>query len=210
LLNAVYCKVRIVFTIERGGPLPLLGIGKKQEPEAKEEAPEELPDLPQGAENAEPAQGAKEQAVPDELPPVDAAAGGELAPDELPPVTDAAGTSSDVAPQSDDRRLYFSSMLQKLHEEGLKSTKLTSPSANLLSDMKKHWKQQKKSEEIDAMRQKVADSLTPLQKLEQEWVALQDDIDQKKKQLHEKEDEIRKLADEAKTLATKAEKMKPK
>jgi hypothetical protein len=71
--------------------------------------------------------------------------------------------------------------------------------------MKKHWKQQKRQDNIDDMRKKVAESLTPLQRLEQEWVALQDDIEQKKKMLHDKEEEIRKLAEEAKALALKAE-----
>jgi Skp family chaperone for outer membrane proteins len=96
-------------------------------------------------------------------------------------------------------------MLQKLQQDGVKSTKLTSSSANLRSDMKKHWKQQKRQDNIDDMRKKVAESLTPLQRLEQEWVALQDDIEQKKKMLHDKEEEIRKLAEEAKALALKAE-----
>ena len=186
--------------------MALLGLGKKQEPETKEEVPEELPDLPQTAENApQDAQEAQGE-VPDELPPTEV---GELAPDELPPVTDA-GLGPELAAQADDKRLYFSQMLQKLHEEGIKSTKLTSPTANILSDMKKHWKQTKRSEELDAMRQSVADSITPLQKLEQEWVSLQEEIDQKKKQLHEKEEAIKKLAEEAKTLAVKAEKMKTK
>lgn len=204
--------------------MPLLGIGKKTEAEApKEEVPEELPDLPQtgdapaeaGAAGAEaaPQEGAEGAAAPDELPPLDPSASpaspGDLAPDELPPVEGGAIPSpgDEVAPGADDRRLYFASMLQKLHEEGVKSTKLTSPSVNLLTDMKKHYKQVKKEEAKTAMQQELADSLTPLQKLEQEWVTLQEDIEQKKKMLHEKEAEIRKLAEDAKSLAAKAEKM---
>ncbi|MBN1543974.1 hypothetical protein JW898_00765 [Candidatus Woesearchaeota archaeon] len=181
--------------------MPLLGLGKKQEPEKPAEVPDELPDLPQTASNA-PAQDGE---IPDELPPIDQ----ELAPDELPPVIER-GTATELSGQGDDKRLYFSSLLQKLHADGIKSTKLTAPSANLLADMKKHWKTRKRSEEIDAMKQKVADSLTPLQRLEQEWVALQEDIELKKQQLHEKEEEIRKLAEEAKNLAAKAEKMNSK
>ncbi|MBW2972574.1 hypothetical protein KY359_06060 [Candidatus Woesearchaeota archaeon] len=185
--------------------MPILGLGKKQEPQKAEDVPDELPDLPQTARAAQ-TQQAPDAGAPDELPPLDQ----ELAPDELPPMTDdmAAEAGAGLAPQSNDRRLYFSAMLQKLHEEGIKSTKLTTPSANLLVDMKKHWKQRKKEEEIESMKQMVADSLNPLQKLEQEWVALQDDIEQKKKLLHEKEEAIRKLAEDAKNLAVKAEKMK--
>ena len=96
--------------------------------------PDELPDLPQKAENA-PEQGNAQQGAPDELPPAEAPAGDavatELAPDELPPVADA-DTSSEVTPNLDDRRLYFSNLLKKLHEEGVRSTKLSAPSANLL------------------------------------------------------------------------------
>jgi hypothetical protein len=187
--------------------VPLLGIGKKQEPEKQEEVPEELPDLPQAAENAPDAgPDAQVQAAPDELPPVDAPSSGELAPDELPPVTDELSDQGVELP-TDDKRLYFSTMLQKLHEDGLKSTKLTTPSVNLLSDMKKHWRDKRKSDQVDAMRQQIAESLTPLQKLEQEWVALQEDIDQKKKMLHEKEEAIKKLAEEARSLAVKADKI---
>jgi hypothetical protein len=193
---------------KRGGQLPLLGIGKKTEPEnadaAKQDVPDELPDLPQaeGAPPAENAEAAPEAAVPDELPPA-----ADLAPDELPPVTEL-GAAPEPDIQADDRKLYFSSMLQKLHEEGVKSTKLTSTSANLLTDMKKHWKAQKRTAEMDGMMKKVAESITPLQKLEQEWVALSEDIEQKKKILHEKEDQIKKLAEDARSLAMKADRMK--
>jgi hypothetical protein len=184
------------YSNNRGSGLGVLDTFKKKDPaQPQQEVPEELPDLPQGAAPAQ-------EAAPDELPPV-----GELAPDELPPVGAGIG-SSDLASQQDDRRLYFSTMLQKLHEEGIKSTKLTSPTANLLTDMKKHWKQRKRVEEIDAMRQKVAESLTPLQRLEQEWVSLQEEIEIKKQLLHEKEEEIRKFAEQAKTLALKADSMK--
>lgn len=174
--------------------MPIFNLGKKPEAEQKQ-VPDELPDLPQGV-AANTQQAAAQQSVPAELPPVD------LAPDELPPV-DVGGTPE--LAQGEDKRLYFSMMLQKLNEEGVKSTKLTVPTANLLTDMKKHWKQQKKTDEIQAMRQKVAESITPLQRLEQEWVALQEDIEMKKDLLHQKEEEIRKLAEEAKMLALKAE-----
>jgi hypothetical protein len=182
--------------------LGVLDTFKKKDPaQPQQEVPDELPDLPQGAANA-PAQEAAAQPAPDELPPI------ELAPDELPPVG-AGSAPGELSAQSDDKRLYFSMMLQKLHEEGIKSTKLTAPTANLLSDMKKHWKQRKKVEEIEAMKQRVAESITPLQRLEQEWVSLQEDIEMKKQLLHEKEEEIRKLAEQAKTLAVKADSMKP-
>ncbi|MBW2997844.1 hypothetical protein KY349_05885 [Candidatus Woesearchaeota archaeon] len=199
--------------------MPLLGIGKKkeegQQPAQQQEVPDELPDLPQKAENAPEQASDAQQGAPDELPPAEApvgeAAGTELAPDELPPVADA-DTTSEVAQGLDDRRLYFSNLLRKLHEEGVKSTKLTAPSVNLLSDMKKHWKTQKRSEEIDAMNKKVEQCITPLQRLEQEWIAIHDEIESKKTLLHEKEDEIKNLAENLKQTAAKAEKMglKPK
>lgn len=185
--------------------MPLLGIGKKQQQEATADAlevPDELPDLPQESGVAD----AETVSAPDELPPAELPPAGDLAPDELPPVTDP-GIQGDNPPQEIDRRLYFSNLLQKLNEEGIKSTKLTTPSANLLSDMKKHWKIQQKEARKDEVNRQLAESLTPLQKLEQEWVALQEDIEQKKKALHAKEDEIKKLAEEAKSLAAKAQKM---
>ena len=199
----------------------MLGIGKKkeegQQPAQQQEVPDELPDLPQKAENA-PEQGGAQQGAPDELPPAGTpaetpaeAAGAELAPDELPPVADV-DTTSEVAQSLDDRRLYFSNLLKKLHEDGIRSTKLTSPSVNLLSDMKKHWKAQKKSEEIEAMNKKVEQCITPLKKLEQEWISIHDEIEAKKALLREKEDEIKKLAEDLKQTAAKAERMglKPK
>ncbi|MBW2964493.1 hypothetical protein KY363_03460 [Candidatus Woesearchaeota archaeon] len=177
--------------------MPLLGIGKKQETKEAQtsEVPDELPDLPQDSSSAADA--------PDELPPVDEPLPGQdLAPDELPPVDEPTALGA----SGDDKKLYFSSLLQKLHEEGLKSTKLTAPSANLLSDMKKHWKDQKAAAERDAMLQEVAQSIDPLQRLEQEWVALQEDIENKKRLLQEKEEQIRQLADKAKSAALKAQK----
>lgn len=191
----------------------MLGIGKKkeagQQPAQQQEVPDELPDLPQKAENA-PEQGGDQQGAPDELPPVEVPADG-LAPDELPPVTDV-DTNSEISQGLDDRRLYFSNLLRKLHEEGVRSTKLTSPSVNLLTDMKKHWKVQKRSEEIEAMNRKVEQCITPLQRLEQEWITLHDEIESKKALLHVKEDEIKKLAEELRQTAAKAENMglKPK
>lgn len=186
----------------------MLGIGKKSAQDGQEsgsqdaaEVPEELPDLPEQPENSP--ESSIGDAVPDELPPAD------LAPDELPPVDDAAA-APDLSHPGDDKRLYFSSLLQKIHEEGLKSTKLMVPTANLLSDMKKHWKEQKRTEEVDAMMQKVTESLTPLQRLEKEWVALNDDIEQKKQLLRQKEAEIQKLAEEARLMAAQAERMKSK
>ena len=195
--------------------MPLLNIGKKKQeaqPAQQQEVPDELPDLPQGAENAPEQALGDAGEVPDELPPAEAVgaeAGADLAPDELPPVEDAGAAveGSEAGVHAEDRRLYFSNLLQKLQEEGLKSTKLTAPSANLLSDMKKHWKQQKKFEEIDAMNRQVAESIAPLQKLEQEWVVLQGEIERKKELLHAKEVEIRDLAEELKRNASKAEKM---
>ncbi len=182
--------------------MPLLGIGKKQEPaQAPAEVPDELPDLPQAE---APAEAGADMDVPDELPPAELSPVEDLAPDELPPVGDM-GVADQGATQGIDRRLYFSNLLQKLNQEGIKSTKLTSPSVNMLSDMKRHWKLQKKEAEKDEMNRMLADSLTPLQRLENEWVALQEDIELKKKQLHDKEEEIRKLAEEAKALALKAE-----
>lgn len=176
--------------------MPLLGIGKKQESKEvqKADVPDELPDLPQDSSGTADA--------PDELPAVDSLLPGELAPDELPPVEEPTA----LATPGDDKRLYFSSLLQRLHEDGLKSTKLTAPSANLLSDMKKHWKDQKAAAEREAMLRDVAQSIDPLQKLEQEWVALQEDIELKTKLLQEKEEQIRQLSEKAKTAALKAQK----
>jgi len=178
--------------------MALFNISKKSESEKKEEVPDELPDLPQAAENNQTMQNSN-STIPAELPPV------ELAPDELPPVG-GLGVMPGSPLQDFDKRSYFSGVLQKLQEEGVKSTKLTASSANLLGDMKKHWKQVKKQGEIDAMKQKVLESLTPLQELEQEWISLQEDIEQKKRLLHEKEEKIRVLAEEARNLALKAEK----
>jgi hypothetical protein len=175
--------------------LPILGLGKKPE-QKKEDAPDELPELPQAS-----ALGQTSQAVPDELPMPEPS----LAPDELPPVGGGLGPADATG---DDKRLYFSIMMQKLHDEGLKSTKLMSPTANLLVDMKKHWKQRKKADELDEMMRKVGESINPLQKLEQEWVSLQDEIEEKKRMLSEKEEAIKKLVEEARSLAIKAESMK--
>lgn len=179
--------------------MALLGLGKKSEDKPKEEVPEELPDLPDDLSSDENTPGE----APDELPPA------ELAPDELPPVGEISQPIGS-RPSVDDQRLYFSSMLQKMHDEGISATKLMVPSANLISDMKKHWKKQRKEMQIDEMMQKVQDSITPLQRLEQEWVALHDEIEDKRQQLREKEDAIRKLAEEARSVALKAQKMSPK
>jgi len=180
--------------------LALLGLGKKPVTEKKEEVPDELPDLPQGSSKQV---SAPDKTVPDELPPVQQS----LAPDELPPV---AGfeTGAEINVKPGDRRYYFAQLLQKLHDEGLKSTKLSSPNANLLVDMKKHWKQQKKLEEAEDMVQKVANTIAPLQKLEEEWSALYDEIETKKQLLQQKEEEIRHLSEELKETASKAEKMR--
>ena len=193
----------------------MLNLGKKKEEEQpQQEVPDELPDLPQTAENPqgsaqEAAPAASDQAVPDELPPADIPTDGaqpELAPDELPPVTQV-DSATEGAQVIDDQRLYFSQLLQKFQEEGLKSTKLITPSVNLVADMKKHWKKLKKTEEIEAMNKKVEENIAPLQKLEQEWIAIHDEIEAKKKLMHEKEEEIRKLSENLKQIALKAEKM---
>jgi hypothetical protein len=195
--------------------LALLGIGKKKEPEAaKEEVPEELPDLPkdEGAAEAAPEQAAEQPAeqeggVPDELPDA-----GDLSPDELSPIPSgepSIDTNAKLETDPLDRKLYFSQLLQKFHEDGLKSTKLVSPSADLLSDMKKFWKEKKKSEQLDAMRQKIKIDIEPLQKLEKEWADLREDIEQKKKLLREKEKSIQSLVEELKTLARKTERAGP-
>jgi hypothetical protein len=190
--------------------LALLNIGKKKEPEQPPEVPDELPDLPQEAENTvESAADAQEQVVPDELPPV-AELPAELAPDELPPVSEVGAdleAPSEAVQGVDDKRLYFSQLLQKLHDEGLKSTKLTTPTANLFADMKKHWKVRKRSDEIDDMNRQLQDSINPLQKLEQEWVSLSDEIDAKKKALHEKEEQIKQFAEDLKRRAVKVKKL---
>jgi hypothetical protein len=184
--------------------LPLLGIGKKKEAVAAEEVPEELPDLPQSDVNPGDQQGAS---VPDELPDA-----GELAPDELPPAT-AGEIGIDNASEVDtnltsmaDKRLYFSNLLQKLQDDGLKSTKLVSPSADLLSDMKKFWKEKRKTDMIDAMKQELEKNVFPLQKLEKEWADLYDDIEQKKKLLREKEKSIQAMGETLKTLARQTDK----
>ena len=189
--------------------MALLNLGKKKaEEQQSQDVPDELPDLPQAVENGQEQVETAHGVVPDELPPVDLSST-DLAPDELPPVTgsDASVMGSETNSLSDDRRLYFSNILQKLHEEGIKSTKLTIPSANFLSDMKKHWKKQKKSEALEAMNRSVAENIGPLQQLEREWVALQDDIEGKKRLLHEKEEKIKNLSEELKKTASKAEKM---
>lgn len=180
--------------------MALLGLGKKPAPEKKEEVPEELPDLPQGSSNTN---SSPEKSAPDELPPVERS----LAPDELPPVA-GFDTGAEINVKPGDRRLYFAQLLQKLHDEGLKSTKLSSPTANLLSDMKKHWKQQKKVEEAEEMVQKVANTIAPLQRLEEEWSQLYDEIEAKKQLLQQKEEEIKRLSEQLKDTAAKAEKMR--
>ncbi|MBW2968228.1 hypothetical protein KY362_07115 [Candidatus Woesearchaeota archaeon] len=200
--------------------MPLLNIGKKKGAEATDAAqqtavPEELPDLPADA-PATPDQSQamnSSDAAPAELPDIQQ----DLAPDELPPMTPGEvqdgsaalgmpGQSGQSLP-SGDRKLYFSSMLQKLHQDGLKSTRLTASSLNVLADMKKHWKDTRKEEELASMERQVEDKILPLQRLEQEWVALKDDIELKRQQMHEKEEEIRRLSEELRTLAVKTEKM---
>jgi hypothetical protein len=190
--------------------LALLNIGKKKEPENLPEVPDELPDLPQEAENAD-VPDTQKQEVPDELPPVDAVPT-ELAPDELPPMDDnvdlpVTSTGPDIAQDVDDKRLYFSQLLQKLHDEGLKATKLTTPTANLFQDMKKHWKTVKRSDEIEQMNKQLADSITPLQRLEKEWVAISDEIEAKKQALCEKEEQIKQLAEDLKKRAEKVKRI---
>ncbi|MFC1741724.1 hypothetical protein ACFL3V_04275 [Nanoarchaeota archaeon] len=175
----------------------LLNIGKKKAAEKAEDVPDELPDLP-GEQQAE---------VPDELPPMDSPEKADLAPDELPPVT---GGEAELGETADDQRLYFSNMLQQLHEEGLKSTKLTSPKANLLADMKKHWRTQKRTDQLDAMNQELTESVQPLQRLEQEWVSLNSEIELRKNLLREKEDEIKRLAEELRTKALKVQRANKK
>lgn len=190
--------------------MALLNLGKKKaEEQPPADVPDELPDLPEAAENSPEAVSAGSGSnVPDELPPVDSVTKSELAPDELPPVTQI--DSAPEAAQVDDQRLYFSQLLQKFHEEGLKSTKITTPSVNLVSDMKKHWKKLKKAEEAALMNKKVAEGIAPLQRLEQEWMSIQEDIESKKNLLRDKEEEIRKLSEELRQTALKAEKMNSK
>lgn len=204
--------------------MPLFNTGKKKaEEQPQQEVPDELPDLPEGGDDSKDAAdgdappqtgdsgaadtskltGQQSQQAPDELPPVDAPQA-ELAPDELPPVTQI-GSGPENA-HIDDQRLYFSQLLQKFHEEGLKSTKLSIPSVNLVSDMKKHWKKLKKAEKAAQMNRKVAETIAPLQKLEQEWMGIQEEIETKKKILQEKEEEIKKLSEELKQAAQKADK----
>jgi hypothetical protein len=187
--------------------LALLNLGKKKaEEQPPQDVPDELPDLPEAAENSPEAVPAGSGSdVPDELPPVDGIPESELAPDELPPVTQV--DSAPEAAQVDDQRLYFSQLLQKFHEEGLKSTKITTPSVNLVSDMKKNWKKLRKAEEAALMNRKVAENIAPLQRLEQEWMSIQEDIESKKNLLRDKEEEIRKLSEELRQTAQKAEKM---
>ncbi|HII71543.1 TPA: hypothetical protein HA265_02200 [Candidatus Woesearchaeota archaeon] len=186
--------------------MALLNLGKKKDVSVAEqqEVPEELPDLPQGEEQPdEQVEDISDGGVPAELPEVD-----ELAPDELAPIDGVPGSGLGVS-QAEvgnvDRRLYFSDLLQKLHQEGLKSTKLTSPSANLLTDMKSYWKQKKKEEELNAMNAELLQNIAPLQRLEKEWVDLQDEIELKKKLLREKEQKIQEMAESLKSLARKTD-----
>ena len=162
--------------------------------------PEELPDLPESGEDTESADAS------DDL--LDT----ELAPDELPPMDDIGEAGVDgvisetkVAPEISDRRSYFSNLLQKINEEGLKSTKLINPSLNVLSDMKKHWKDRKKNEALEVMNAELVQNIQPLQQLEQEWSQLQDDIEQKKALLKQKEQEIQEMAENLKQLAKKVD-----
>lgn len=197
----------------RGVTLPLLG-GKKEEANADdskgaEEVPEELPDLPEDSADQESVDsgdpGGRQQDQGAVVPEQD------LAPDELPPVESGQGElEEEPGPDSPDKRLYFSELLRKLNEDGIRSTKLTNQSVNLLSDMKRHWKERKKTEELEAMNSELKQNIAPLQKLEREWTQLQSEIEQKRQLLKEKEQKIQEMSENLKKLAKKTGKLEGK